>query len=260
MRILGAGRAFCAATKQFRVPRQAAVGSTRQDIPDNIVGMPDRPLIAVPHWRAPTWERTKYYYDALEAAGARHVIVEADKLPSEAQGLLLTGGVDVNPRVYGAKRDQRTDRPNNARDQQERALLKEALDRDLPVLCICRGHELLNAALGGALVQHIEGDGHRWNDDGSSGWHDVTINGDSRLAAVYGNGAVLRVNSRHHQGVTEDRLAAPLRITARSEDGFVEGVESAEHRWVMGIQWHPERPEMHPGSLEIFRAFAEASR
>jgi putative glutamine amidotransferase len=222
--------------------------------------VPDSLLIAVPHWRAPTWERTKYYYDALEAVGARHAIVDGDDLPADAGGLLLTGGVDVNPRLYGEKRGPKTDRPNKERDEHELTLLRQAIERDIPVLCICRGHELLNVALGGTLAQDIEGDGHRWHDDGSSGWHDVTLNGESRLAGVYGNGAVLRVNSRHHQGVTQDRLALPLRTTARSEDGFVEAMESENHSWVMGIQWHPERPEMHPDALALWRAFATACR
>jgi gamma-glutamyl-gamma-aminobutyrate hydrolase PuuD len=221
--------------------------------------MPSAPLIAVPHWRAPTWERTKFYYDALEAAGARYAIVDGAGLPADASGLLLTGGVDVNPRLYGEKRGPKTDRPNKERDEHELALLRQALERDIPVLCVCRGHELLNVALGGSLVQHIEGDGHRWHDDGASGWHEVTVDGDSRLAGVYGNGAVLRVNSRHHQGVPEGRLAACLRPVAKSSDGYVEAMESVKHRWVMGIQWHPERPEMHPGALALWRAFVGAA-
>lgn len=222
--------------------------------------MPDAPLIAVPHWRAPTWERTKYYYDALEAAGACHAIVDGDTLLADASGLLLTGGVDVNPRLYGEKRGTTTDRPNKERDEHELALLRQALERDIPVLCICRGHELLNVALGGSLAQHIEGDGHRWHDDGTSGWHEITVIGDSRLAGAYGNGAVIRVNSRHHQGVTEDRLAAGLRPVANSSDGFIEAMESEKHGWVMGVQWHPERPEMQPDSLAVFHAFVTACR
>lgn len=220
--------------------------------------MPDRPIIAVPHWRAPTWERTKFYYDALDAVDAQYAIVDGEILPADASGLLLTGGVDVSPRLYGEKRGPKTDRPNKERDEHELALLRQALDRDLPVLCICRGHELLNVALGGSLIQHIEGDGHRWQDDGSSGWHDVTVNSKSRLAGAYGNGAVLRVNSRHHQGVTEDRLGAGLRSVATSGDGFVEAMESDKHGWVMGVQWHPERPEMHPDALSLWRAFVTA--
>jgi len=222
--------------------------------------MSDAPRIAVPHWRAPTWERTKFYYDALEGVGGTYQIVDGDNLPADASGLLLTGGVDVNPRLYGERRRTKTDRPNKERDEHELALLRQALERDIPVLCICRGHELLNVAFGGSLAQHIEGDGHRWRDDGTSGWHEITVNGNSRLAGVYGNGAVIRVNSRHHQGVTEDRLAAGLRPVANSSDGFVEAMESEKHGWVMGIQWHPERPEMHPESLALWRAFVEAGR
>ena len=221
--------------------------------------MPTYPIIAVPHWRAPTWERTKFYYDALEAAGAQYTIVEGD-LPPEARGLLLTGGVDVNPRLYGEKRSPLTDKPNQKRDEHEMSLLQQALDRDLPVLCICRGHELLNVALGGSLVQNIAGDGHRWHDDGASNWHEVTLDGESRLANVHGRGAVLRVNSRHHQGVSEERLAPSLRATARSADGFVEAMESTDHRWVTGIQWHPERPEMGETAASLWHAFAEAAR
>ena len=220
--------------------------------------MPDVPVIAVPHWRAPTWERTKFYYDALEGVGGTYKIVDGNALPADASGLLLTGGVDVNPRLYGEKRGTKTDRPNKERDEHELALLRQALERDIPVLCICRGHELLNVALGGSLTQHIEGDGHRWHDDGTSGWHEITVNGDSRLAGVYGSGAVLRVNSRHHQGVTEDRLGAGLRPVANSSDGFVEAMESEKHGWVMGVQWHPERPEMQPDSLAVFNAFVTA--
>ena len=217
-----------------------------------------RPRIAVPHWRAPTWERTKHYYDSLEAAGAEYVIVDGGSLPAEAQGLLLTGGVDVDPRLYGERRGPKTDRPNRKRDAHELGLLRQALERDLPVLAICRGHELVNVAMGGALLQHVEDDGHRWTDGGESSWHDVRLIEDGRLAAVYGGGAVLRVNSRHHQAVTAERLAAGLRSVARAPDGAVEAAESRSHRWVVSVQWHPERPEMHPASDPLFEALVRA--
>jgi putative glutamine amidotransferase len=222
--------------------------------------MTEGPLIAIPHWRAPTWERTKFYYSALDAVTARYLIVEGDDLPADACGLLLTGGVDVDPHLYGETRGPLTDRPNRKRDTHELGLLRQALDRDLPALCICRGHELLNVALGGSLMQHIESNQHRWHDDGTSNWHDVVVDGSSRLSDVYRRGRPLRVNSRHHQGVTKERLAPTLRATATSSDGFIEAMESEGHRWVVGIQWHPERPEMHPESLALFGAFAEACR
>ena len=218
------------------------------------------PRIAVPHWRAPTWERTKHYYDSLEGAGAEYAIVKGDDLPPDAQGLLLTGGVDVDPRLYGERRGPHTDRPKPERDANELALLRQALERDLPVLAVCRAHQLLNVAFGGSLHQHVEGDGHRWQDGGESRWHTVRLQGDSRLAEVYGAGAVLRVNSRHHQAVTADRLSLELKAVALSLDGLVEAAESPRHRWVVGVQWHPERPEMHPASDALFQAFVAASR
>ncbi len=219
-----------------------------------------KPRVAIPHWRAPTWERTKHYYDSLEAAGAEYTIVDSDDLPSDAQGLLLTGGVDVDPRRYGERRGPHTDRSKPERDAHELRLLRQALDRDLPVLAICRAHQLLNVALGGKLLQHVEGDGHRWQDGGESRWHEVRLEGNSRLSATYGAGAVLHVNSRHHQAVTPDRLSPGLKAIAVSPEGLVEAAESPRHRWVVGVQWHPERPEMRPASDSLFRAFVEGCR
>jgi len=219
-----------------------------------------RPLIAVPHWRAPTWERTKYYYDSLKGAGAEHLVVDGDDLPSEAQALLLAGGVDVDPRLYGERRGRKTDRPHEERDRNELKLLEQAVARDLPVLCICRGHQLLNVFFGGSVLQDIDGDGHKWHDDDtlSSRYHEVTIAG-GIAAGVYGRGAAARVNSRHHQGVTPDRVGAGLEVTASSPDGFTECLESSQHRWVVGVQWHPERPEMHPDSDSLWLAFVQAA-
>ena len=219
-----------------------------------------KPRIAVPHWKAPTWERTKYYLDSIDAAGGEHVILEDGELPGDIRGLMLLGGVDVDPALYGEKRGPKTDRPHKERDAQELALLRQALEQDVPVLCICRGHQLLNVAMGGSLVQDIENGTHRWSDDGSSGWHEVTLDGGGRLADVYGRNSVLRVNSRHHQGVAAGGLGSGLRVTAKSPDGWVEAVEGATQRWLIGVQWHPERPEMHPDSDALFEAFVEACR
>jgi putative glutamine amidotransferase len=217
-----------------------------------------KPLIAVPRWKAPTWERTGYYLDSLEIAGARCALVDGKTLPADAAGLLLMGGVDVNPKLYGEKRGPHTDKPNNDRDLHELRLLDDALARDLPVLAICRGHQLLNVALGGSILQNIEADGHRWTPEGGSSWHDIALTGGSRLAGVYGETPV-HVNSRHHQGVTEDRLAGGLACVAASHDGYVEAVESASHRWAVGVQWHPERPEIRDASGKLFAAFVAAA-
>jgi putative glutamine amidotransferase len=135
-------------------------------------------------------------------------------------------------------------------------LLEGALDSDLPVLAICRGHQLLNVAMGGSLLQHIEDDGHRWAENGESSWHDIALD-PGRLEGVYGS-APVKVNSRHHQGITEGQVAKGLRPVATAHDGFVEAAESESHRWVVGVQWHPERPEIRKQSMVLFEAFVRA--
>src|SRR3990172_11789009 len=109
------------------------------------------PRIAVPPWRAPTFERTQHYYESLRKAGGEPLVMDGPALPAEAAGLVLTGGVDVDPHLYGERRDPRTERPNKPRDAHELLLLRRALERDLPVLAVCRGHQFLHVALGGSL-------------------------------------------------------------------------------------------------------------
>ena len=181
-------------------------------------------------------------------------------------GLVLAGGVDVDPALYGEAAHPETEPPNPERDRHEIDLVRLAMARGVPVLAICRGHQVLNVALGGSLLQHIEGDEHRsFEEDGQfvSRWHAVEITAGSRLAAIYGRRA-MEVNSRHHQGVTVERVAPTLRATAFSPDGLVEGLETIDGSWVLGVQWHPERPELHrpgyrEGSRPLFEAFVAAA-
>ena len=216
------------------------------------------PLIAIPRWKAPTWERTGYYMDSVEGAAGRCRLIEEKRLPKDADGLLLMGGVDVNPKLYGEKRCEHTQSPQNDRDEHEMNLLEDALARDVPVLAICRGFQLLNVAMSGSLLQHIGDDSHRARND-ESAWHEVFVSDKaSRLAGAYEGDDKLRVNSRHHQGVTEPMLAGDLRCVASSHDAYVEAAESAAHRWTVGVQWHPERPEMRPDAGALFRAFVAA--
>lgn len=217
-----------------------------------------KPLIAIPRWKAPTWERTGYYMDSLEIAGARCQLVEEKKLPKDAAGFLLMGGVDVNPKLYKEKRGPHTDRPHQERDEHELRLLDQALERDIPVLAICRGHQLLNVALGGSLLQHIEDDAHRWTDDGASSWHELSFEA-GRLRNIYGREPA-RVNSRHHQAITPERLADGMRCVSLSHDSYVEAMESEAHRWTVGVQWHPERPELRQESKPLFAAFIAACK
>jgi len=217
-----------------------------------------KPLIAIPRWRAPTWERTGYYMDSVEIAGGRCRMAEEKKLPPETRGLVLMGGVDVDPALYNEKRGPQTDKPHKARDSQELALLQEALDADIPVLAICRGHQLLNVALGGTLLQHVPDESHKWTPEGDSTWHEISLDGPSHVADAYPGQPTLKVNSRHHQGITRDRLAPSLRATALSHDEYVEATQHTELKWVTGVQWHPERPEMREDSKPLFAAFVEA--
>ncbi len=218
------------------------------------------PLIVIPRWEAPTWERTGYYVESVEGADGSCRLIDEKKLPKDAAGLLLMGGVDVNPKLYGERPDGNAQRPQDERDEHEKALLEDALARDLPVLAICRGFQLLNVTMGGSLLQHIDDDSHRARKD-ISAWHEIIVSdGASRLAGAYEGEDRLRVNSRHHQGVTAPVLAGGLRCVASSPDGFVEAIESAGHRWTVGVQWHPERPEMRPAAGPLFRAFVAACR
>ena len=214
-----------------------------------------RPRIAITRWeKVPGEDIAAYHRRVIEAGGEPldlciDFVVDrglrcVDTLGG-ATGLILSGGVDVDPALYGETPHPRVKRTDRSRDEFELVLLRQALVYDLPILAICRGHQLLNVAFGGGLLQHIDGDGHPadYRCEGfPSRWHEVTIRQGSRLHATLEAGSPL-VNSRHHQAVTVERLAPRLEVVARSPDGLVEGVESLAHRWVVGVQWHPERPE-----------------
>ena len=183
---------------------------------------------------------------------------------------MLTGGVDVDPARYGAERHPKVRQTHPERDAMELACLEAALRRDIPVLAICRGHQLLNVAFGGTLLQHIESGEHRadYRSEGyPSRWHDLRITPATRLAEMLG-ATTFETNSRHHQAVRPSDLAAGLCAVAFADDDgddLVEGVESVEHEWVIGVQWHPERleehkPEFAPRMRRLFDAFMSAAR
>jgi putative glutamine amidotransferase len=212
---------------------------------------------------------TAAYVTALERAGLVPLIVppltsaEAAALVLDSvAGLVLTGGEDVDPARYGEKRHEKVVSVNAARDATEAALIEEARARGKPVLAICRGIQILNVALGGTLVQDIPSQcetriDHDEESARTSRTHDVEIEPGSLIAKAIGAEHVA-VNSFHHQSVKE--LGEGLRVTARSPDGIIEGVESTdEDWWVMGVQWHPEEmtdsPE--PWDRGLFKAFAK---
>jgi putative glutamine amidotransferase len=223
------------------------------------------PRVGVTRWEDIPGETIERYWTRIRDAGLDYAdLHERDSRMDGLDALVLTGGVDVEPARYGAERHEKVRRIDSDRDEFELGLLSQALARDIPVLAICRGHQLLNVCFGGSLLQHIE-TGEHTADYRTEGYpsrsHDVEVVPGTRLREWLDAERVL-VNSRHHQAVTPEQLAPNLRATALTEDGLVEAVESTAHTWVIGVQWHPERDEPH---LESFaargrRLFAELAR
>ena len=172
-------------------------------------------------------------------------------------GLLMCGGYDVAPALYGGEVD-----PNAgvetypARDEMELAVFREALRRDLPILAICRGMQLVNVAFGGKLIQNLpdHGPGRTNDDDDRPVTHPVYVSPGSKLGAILGAGAIYRTNSLHHQGMKDAQLAPRLLASAyHPMDGIIEALESPDHAHLIGVQCHPEREaEVSKGFLKLF--------
>jgi putative glutamine amidotransferase len=196
------------------------------------------------------------YLAALRGAGVDVIALDPhDAIPADFDGLCLTGGGDIEPARYGEATAPETTDLDPARDEQELRLLRIALDRDIPVLGICRGFQLINVAAGGKLVQHVRGHSRSL---GALRSHEAVPEAGSLLAGATSDRAHV-VNSSHHQAVTDDLLGPGLVPTVRI-DGLVEAFEDRAHRWVVAVQWHPERgAEVSAEATRIFRAFADAS-
>lgn len=238
--------------------------------------MSDAPRIGVTNWSDVAPEALERYHARVREAGGEVVDLaeaaagRAAELAPSLDALMLTGGIDVDPATYGAERHVKVKETSPERDAMELAFLEEALRRDVPVLAICRGHQVMNVGFGGGLLQHIDSGQHR-ADFATPGypsrWHRVRLDDGTRLSAAY-EATDLVVNSRHHQAVTMECLAAGLRPIAFADDHggeLVEGSESEQHRWVVSVQWHPERPESHepafaPLMRRLFDAFVAEAR
>ncbi len=232
-----------------------------------------RPRILITRAEPILGEAWDDYAACIERAGGTPVPIDVlgpsavGALPPH-EGVVLTAGVDVDPARYGEPRSERVAEVNPARDEAEEILIAHARATGTPLLAICRGHQILNTAHGGRLLQHLEErEPHRARrgaDGGiDSGWHEVELRPGSLLARITG-AEWLRVNSRHHQAVTLDRLGPGLIAAAWTADGVVEALEDPAQPWHLGIQWHPERDEMatpiehHAASPAIFDAFVAA--
>jgi putative glutamine amidotransferase len=181
------------------------------------------------------------YPKAVASVGGLPVELTRDADPVDMvgrlDGLVMTGGADLDPSTYGAEPDPALGEIEPSRDRWELALIRAALARRLPMLCICRGAQLLNVAMGGTLEQHLEAPGHAgWDTPRADRCHVERVAAGSRASELYG--AEIVTNSLHHQAV--DRVGAGLRVTAVADDGVVEAIELADHPQVFAVQWHPE--------------------
>jgi putative glutamine amidotransferase len=211
-------------------------------------------------WRMPAALIPLDYVNAVERAGGVPLLVPPveegiTEMLDALDGIVFSGGADVDPSRYGAEAHPETDTPQARRDAAELALLTAALERDLPTLAICRGFQLLNVARGGDLVQHLpEEVGHDEHKQvpGEFVEHAVEVKEGTRLAGiVHGRPDV---SSHHHQGL--GKLGDGLVETAWAHDGTLEGVEDPSLRFALGVQWHPEMGE--DGAL--FEALVDEAR
>ena len=212
------------------------------------------PIVSWGHWTLPAALIPLAYVRSVEQAGGRPLLVP----PSEngvaetldvLDGIVFSGGSDVDPERYGAEPHPETGHLRPERDDAELALLQGALERDMPVLAICRGSQLLNVARGGDLVQHlpeIVGDDKHKVTPGLFATHDVAVEPESRLGSLIGSAA--RVESHHHQGI--GRVGEGLDVVAYADDGTAEAVEDRNGRFTLGVLWHPEEG----ADLRLFEA------
>ena len=203
----------------------------------------------------------KEYYEAILKSGGIPVLLpnvtekrDIKTYFDSIDGLLVTGGVDIHPRYFGQIPHKKLSRTTEARDNMEIEIIKMAIRRDMPLLGICRGHQVLNVALGGDLYQDlscVEGKTLKHADTNQTGkvFHKVRINKDSLLYKII-NKDVIEVNSSHHQVVNSPGRG--LNNSAFAPDGIVEGLEFPGKRFVLSVQWHPEGIYSRSHSKKLF--------
>ena len=211
-------------------------------------------------WDLPAALIPLMYVRKVEEAGGRPLLVPPSELGVEEtldalDGLILSGGADLDPDVYGAEPHPETTGTRPDRDAAELALLSAALERDMPVLAICRGSQVMNVARGGDLVQHLPevvgGQQHK-ETPGVFADHDVTVEPGTRLGSLLGERTP--VKSHHHQGF--GRVGEGLRPVAWAEDGTLEAIEDPDRQFAVGVLWHPEAG----ADDALFRALVEQAR
>ena len=211
------------------------------------------------------------YIESVEKRGGSTMLITPDGSPLNVSsvlnsigGLMLTGGEDIDPSEYNEQPDPNAGlQLSKERDAIEIPLLREGLSRDIPILAICRGMQALNVVMGGKLVQDLPNHRTVPNEEGRMvpSSHRIFVSPGSKLAATTGSAGFVRVNSIHHQGVIESCKAPSLLATAYGiDDGIIEGLESPQHEWVIGVQCHPERENEVPSNWGLlFDALIERS-
>ena len=237
--------------------------------------MSTRPLIGLSldseeagGWSKMPWYALRQNYcTAVAAAGGLPVALPHEAEAAEAyldklDGLVITGGAfDVDPSLFGAESTHATVKTKDARTRFELAILKGALDRDMAILGICGGQQLLNVALGGTLIQHIPDSvpdalAHEQPNPRDQAGHSVSLVQGTRLHAICGADA-LQVNSAHHQAAAD--VGDGVVVNAWAPDGVIEGIEAPNRRFCIGVEWHPEF-HISEGDKRIFDAFIQAAR
>jgi putative glutamine amidotransferase len=211
-------------------------------------------------WHQPAALIPLDYVDAVERAGGRALLIPpsddgVEETLSALDGVVFSGGADVDPRTYGADPHPENDTPQRRRDEGELALLRAALERDMPTLAICRGVQLLNVVRGGDLVQHLPdavGTDEHKHTPGEFAIHSVEVSPDSQLGSIVGGRS--DVTSHHHQAL--GRVGEGLVECAWAPDGTLEAVEDPSLRFAVGVQWHPEAGD----DAALFEALVEQAR
>lgn len=227
--------------------------------------MPEKPRIGLTTTK-PESDKFANYVRAIEKAGGAVVPIvpgrtSADAALQDLDGIILTGGGDVDPEFYRAEKHANTSDIDRARDELEIELVRRVRHEGLPTLCVCRGLQVLNVAFHGTLTQHLpdevgEGVPHV-GALGKDGVHPVDVDAGSHLARILGATRTSPASS-HHQAI--DDLGHGLRVVARSpDDGVIEAVEAEGHPWLIGVQWHPERSS-EPCQQRLFDDLVRAAR
>jgi putative glutamine amidotransferase len=217
--------------------------------------------------KLPWYALRQNYSEAVVRAGGLPVLLPHEPERAMAyldriDGLIVTGGAfDVDPAIFGATSRHRTVKTKDRRTAFELAITRGALDRDMPVLGICGGQQLLNVALGGTLIQHIpdevsEALAHEQPNPRTEPGHTVKLVKGTLLQRIC-EADELQVNSAHHQAAKE--IGKGVVVDALAEDGVIEGIEHPDYRFCLGVQWHPEY-SISAGDTRIFEAFVAASR